>query len=176
MVQSFHLEQRFLIVMTQSVQNATETLKHIFEVTQRVHLLEVNVLIMDYNTLEWSLHFYMPYASNCHTFDMYEIDRFTLENYTSPLNYTFNDLFPPKIFKFADCPLFVSTFPYQPFVIIQKLDNKTGQPIFKGFDVKIVDEVAKTLNLIPKYVQSPDDRGKIFKNGTATGAIGMVKR
>lgn len=173
-VQSFHLEQRYFIVITKTMQNATETLNHVFEVVQNVHLLEVNVLIKDNNTLLWSLHFYMLYATNCHTFEVYEIDRFTQENYTVPLNYSFNDLFPPKIFKFADCPLFVSTFQYQPFVIVEKPVNGTGEPIFKGLDVKIVNEVSKTLNLVPKYVLSPDYHGKIFANGTATGAMGMV--
>lgn len=177
-VQSFHLHQQFLIVLTQDVQNASETLDEIFAIVLNVGLLDVNVLIENKELMLWSLYYYIPYTQDCHSFLAHELTTFSSLNYTNELNVTFNDLYPPKSFKFHNCPLYISTFPLQPIVIIEhKIINGTTETTFDGVDIIIVNQISKTLNLIPKYMQSPDhiNRGFIYENGTATGALGMVK-
>lgn len=175
-VQPFHLNQEFLIVVTQSAQNITKTLHDIFSIILNVGLFNVNVLIEDQSTALWSLHFYMPYAYDCYGFTIFKVGAFSAQNCTNPLNVSIKNLFPSKMSKFHGCPLYVATFSFPPFVIVQQPTDKTGHITYDGIDIILVNHISKTLNLIPKYVQSTDanKRGIVFKNGTATGAFGMV--
>lgn len=172
----YHLNQPFLIVITQSTQNVFQTLHDIFWIIMNLGLLDVNVLIEDAQSIRWSLHFYRPFTKNCHSFTVYEIANFSKDNYTHPLNVSFNELFPPKSFKFPDCPLYVAAFAEEPFVIVEKPTNGSNNTIHHGIDIIIVNQISRTMNLIPKYIQPPDNqrRGTIFKNGSASGALGMV--
>lgn len=173
-VQPFHLDQQFLIIITQDVQNASESLNEIFESIQKVRLRDVNVLIQEANTSIWILSYHVAYVKDCYTFGVFEIERFTSDNYTLPLLHTYNDIF-PVLKKFPNCRVFVATFPYQPFVILHSPVNRSGQTIYNGFDVKIVHEISKSLNMTAKYSSDLEaNRGLIFRNGTATGAMGMV--
>lgn len=175
-VQTFHMSQQFLIVTAQNDAIHPEKLETFFGIVLAVGLLNVNVLIKNEDTNTWSLHFYKPFQRNCHSIDTHEIERFSLKNYTSPLNLSRSDLYPPKLFKFHNCPLKVATFPIQPFVIIQNAVGSTSSS-YDGVDVIIVNQISKTLNLVPEYFQSTDrrQRGMVFENRTATGAIKMVQ-
>lgn len=136
-------------------------------------LFNVNVLIQDEDTPMWSLYFYKPYRRHCHSVDVIKIETFTPENYTKELKVPFTSLFPSRHLKFNYCPLLVSTLSIPPFVFIPKANGSTT---FTGLDVTIVNEIAKTLHLLPIYMLAPDkkNRGSIFQNGTATGAVKMV--
>lgn len=171
-VQTFHLDQHFLIIVTQSVQNVLETLNSIFDMLMYFDLMNVNILINNENL--WSLHFYKPYIKSCYSFDILNIGTFTHKNYTNLLTATFDDLFPPKQFKFNYCKIKIATFPLEPYVIIKNLSDGTIE--YSGIDTMIIDEICKTLNLIPMYLQPSDgkNRGIIFSNGTATGAMQLV--
>lgn len=165
--------QNFLIVLTQETPNISALLHDIFEIAMDVGLLNVNILIKTQDALMWSLYYYKPYIRNCHSVDVIQIESFSSKNFTNELNVKFDDLFPSRQFKFTKCPLFVSTFSFDPYVIIR---TSNGSTTFDGIDVIIVREIAKTLNLVPIFMLAPDkkNRGIIFPNGTATGAIKMV--
>lgn len=92
------------------------------------------------------------------------------------LNTSFIDLFPPKQFKFNNCGIKIATFPIEPYVIIENQSN--GRAEYSGIDIMIVNEICETLNLIPTYLQPSDGkhRGVLFSNGTATGAMRMVRK
>lgn len=173
----FHLNQPFLIVVTQSTQNLIQTLHDIFCIIMSLGLLDVNVLIEDVFSKRWSLQLYRPCTTNCHSFTVYEIAILSEDNYTQPLNVSFNELFPWKPFKFPDCPPFVAAFAEEPFVLVQKPTNGSNNRSFHGIDIIIVNQISKTMNLTPKYMQPPDKRrrGTIYTNGTASGALGMVR-
>lgn len=173
-VQTFHLHQKFLIVVTKDVPNVLESLHNIFGIVMKLGLLNVNVLIKEANATMWTLHMYKPYVRHCHSIDIFKIGTFSSENYTNILNTPPEDLFPSKQPIFRMCPIFVTTIRYEPFVIIRKESN--GSITYDGIDVKIVNEISKTLNLIPVYMQAPDknNRGMIFPNGTSTGALSLV--
>lgn len=176
-VRTFHLSQGFLIVVTQPMQNIQGCLDKIFENVHVLGLLDVNVLIKDEVTQIWSLHFYRPYVRNCHSFETIKIKTFTAKNYTNNIDVLrFDDLFPRKEFQFQNCPLIISTFSLEPFVIIRNTTN--GSIEYDGIDVRIVNEISKTLHLKPIYMQAPDGKGRglIYKNGTSTGAIKMVRK
>lgn len=137
-------------------------------------LLRVNVLIKSENSSVWTLYFYKPFTRNCNSFDIIEIGSFSPANYSKDLDVPLKNIFPPKLFKFHNCPLFISSFPFEPFIIIENELN--GTITHDGIDVIIVNEISKTLNLVPIYVQPTDgeNRGSIYPNGTTTGAIKMV--
>lgn len=168
-VQKFHLLHPFLIVLTQDVPNDFETLRDAFSIVLKLGLLNVNVLIKD--EMSWSLYFYEPFIRDCQSFELLKISSFSPQNFTNELNVSYADLFPPKRFKFNNCPLNIATTSIEPFVIIRNASN--GALEFDGIDVVIVNEIAITLNLIPKYING--DRGTVFENGTATGGIKLVK-
>lgn len=175
-VQSFHLNQQFLIVVTKSVQNISVELQNIFGIVFNLGLLNVNVLVGDKDSLLMSLHFYEPYTQDCHSISIHEIGKFSQENYTSQLNVSFMELFPPKALKFRNCPLYIAVYSVEPFVIINQPFNGSSNTSYEGIDVVIINKISKNLNLVPKYMQPPDNmgRGIAFKNGTATGTIKMV--
>lgn len=170
-MQTFHLFQHFLIILTQSMQNISESLNEIFGILMELGLLDVNILIKDESLNLWSLHFYQPYNKNCNSFEIFKIDGFSSENYTNQLDMSINDLFPRKHFTFCKCSLYISTFSFEPFVIILEASN--GSITYDGIDIIIVNEISKTLNLIPTFKQQ-HTRGMIFKNGSSTGALKMV--
>lgn len=177
-VQSFHLSQQYLIVVTKYVQNISLTLHDIFGIVFKANLLNVNVLVEDGQTMRWSLHFYMPYVRQCNSLEIFEIGRFTSENYTNELHVPITYLFPPGIFRFNNCPLHVAIFPFRPFVIPKQSNNGAGNITYDGIDIKVVNYISKGLNLVPIFTQPRDNkkRGIIYKNGTATGAIKMASK
>lgn len=170
------MDQEFLVVVTNNTPDTTKTLHEIFSIILNVGLFNVNVLIEKQQKLLWSLYFYKPFAQDCYGFTVSEIGTFSPQNYMDPLKIPIENLFLSKRFKFYGCPLYVATFEFPPFVIVQQPKNKTGKLIYDGIDIILINHISKTLNLIPKYIQSTDAnrRGMIFKNGTATGAFGMV--
>lgn len=172
-MQTFHLIQNFLIVLTQESPNVRKLLYDIFGIVLHLGLLNVNVLIKHEDMPMWSLFFYKPYVRTCHSIDVIKIETFSPDNYTIDLSVPFDSLFPSREFKFKNCPLIISTFSVEPYVIIRK---SNGSTTYDGIDVIIVNEIAKTLHMIPKYVRSADrkKRGTVYKNGTATGAQKMV--
>lgn len=173
-IQTFHVLQRFLIIIMQSVLDVPEKLDKIFGILMKLCLLNVNVLIEDETNLMWSLHSYRPYATNCFTFERFKIATFSAKNFTNSPNVPLDNLYAERVFKFPKCKLFIATFPFEPFVIIQNSAN--GTTTFSGIDVIIVNEVSKALNLIPIYMQPQGKkiRGEVFPNGTGNGALGMV--
>lgn len=174
-VKPFHINQQFLITVTQAMNNVSELLHDIFGIAMKFGLMDLNVLVKDENTQMWSLHFYHPFVGNCYSFEIVKIETFSPENYTNEIDLLYRDLFPTMKFKFPNCPLLISAFPFDPFTIIRSEDN--GSKTYDGIDVIIVNEISETLNLNPVYMEAPDgkNRGIIFKNGTANGAIKMVE-
>ncbi|XP_031623054.1 uncharacterized protein LOC116340609 [Contarinia nasturtii] len=173
-VQTFHLHQQFLICVTQDARNVSKTVHKIFEIVMDMGFFKVNVLIKRENVSIWTIYKYKPFLRSCNSIDIHKIESFSLNNYTSKLNHSLEQLYPSRHFKFPNCPLHISTISFEPFVIIRKKSN--GIVTFDGFDVIVVNEIAKTMNLIPKYKQAPgkNNRGIIAENGSVTGAMEMV--
>lgn len=167
--------QPYLVISTENTPDVSESLSTIFATVMSLGLLDVDVLIKNSNTSNWSIYFYKPYVQHCHSFEIVKVDTFSPENFTNGLNMSSANLYAPREFKFPHCWLYVSTFSFEPFVIIRNESNRFVT--YDGIDVKLVNEICKKLKLVPMYIQPPDkkNRGKVFKNGTATGAIKMVK-
>lgn len=177
-VQSFHLSQQYLIVVTKHVHNVSVALHDIFGIAFKANILNVNVLVEDGKRMRWSLHFYLPYVRQCDSLEIFEIGRFTPENYTNELDPSITYLFPRSIFRFNNCPLHVALFPFRPFVIPKQSNIGAGNMTYDGIDVRLVDYISKGLNLVPIYRQPRDNkaRGMIYKNGTVTGAMKLASK
>lgn len=78
-IHTFHLHQYLLIVVTHSVQNASESLDNIVKLLMYYDVLNVNVLIKDVDL--WSLYYYKPYVKRCYSFEIEQITIFTPDNY-----------------------------------------------------------------------------------------------
>lgn len=76
--------QKFLFVQTHELQNPSETLDEIFTIVRSLRLLDVNVLINKKNTMIWSLYYHVMYDKDCYSGTVFELERFTPENYTLP--------------------------------------------------------------------------------------------
>lgn len=151
--------------------NISEILHETFGILMTLGLMDVNILIKDELSTLWSLHFYKPFIKDCNSLEIVKLNTFSSRNYTNELDISFKHIFPQKQITFCGCPLHISTFSFEPFVIIR--DGANGSTIYDGIDVIIVTEISKTLNLIPMFIQKT--RGMIYKNGTSTGATKMVR-
>lgn len=153
------------------MQDISESLYQTFGVLIEVGLMDVNILIKNGMTNLWSLHYYQPYSKDCHSFEIFQIGTFSSENYTHELGVAFIDLFPRKHFTFHECKLHIAIFSFEPFVIIR--DGSNGSTVYDGIEFIVVNEISKTLKLSPTFVQR--NRGMMYKNGTSSGAIKMVR-
>lgn len=85
-------------------------------------------------------------------------------------------VYPQKFTNFHQCPIQASTIEYPPNVIYQRFRN--GSTTIKGFDVELLIELSRTLNIDLKIniLTEPGAWGLIFENGTTTGLMRKVVR
>lgn len=86
------------------------------------------------------------------------------------LKWKFTNFFPKKLRKLHNCPIKITTFEYEPAVIVRKSGN--GSISLVGNDIELMKGLSNILsfkielNFMPNY----GDWGFLHKNGTATGA------
>lgn len=157
-------------------------LDEIFTECWKVGIIHSNVLIQDEMTSMWELLTYLPYQNNCHSLKKQTISLFTASNYTNQLNIPLQKLYPLKMKNLHQCPIFVATFPIEPFVFvpstsIQWWDSKEED--FSGIEVTLINMIAEKLNFtanyfIPNTTEKGLARGNLYPNGTATGSYKAV--
>lgn len=81
------------------------------------------------------------------------------------------DLFPPKFQNMHGCPLRVSTFQNEPYVMINP--QKVGAYQLSGIDGYLIRVLSQRMRF-SVIVKLEKDRGLIFPNGTGTGSLGEV--
>lgn len=115
---------------------------------------------------------FFPFSSNgCNNIKPISINKFLYGN----LSWIYNQkVYPQKFTNFHQCPIKASTFEYPPNVIYQRFQN--GTTVIKGFDVEVLIELSKTLNIDLKIniLTEPSAWGLMFENGTATGLMRKV--
>lgn len=162
-----------LVVVTAKSENSIKLLDNLFGWAYKNKIANFNVLIQS-NSI-WSLVTYMPFKKDCQTHSHHIIATFTLNNVTKSLDIPFNELYPTKMQNLGGCKLRIAVIIFEPWVILNQVNNRLK---FDGVDVKIIEEIAKKMNFTPEYILPKDgmERGVIFENGTATGAMGMVNK
>lgn len=167
-IQRTHLSQKFMIVVTNFVENTTHILNEIFELFWKNGLINSHVLLQENAT--WSLYMFMPYQSDCISLSQVRVTSFTLNNFTESLSQSLEELYPEKLKNFNGCNLKVAVTNNPPFNIFPKKPNET----LGGIDHLIVKNIAKSLNFTVIGKTSKENRGQLFANGTTTGNFKLV--
>lgn len=171
-VRRFHFSQKFLLIITQAVENVTKTLNESFAVLWKNSLIESQVLIQE-EAKSWSLFTFMPYEKDCLMLSHRKIESFTLSNYTMNMSLSMSELFPKKLNNFHNCPLYYAPSFVAPFAISKNISS--AKIDVEGIDIHIIQEIAKLLHL--KIIYKIDSQGTghgILFNGTITGNLGLV--
>lgn len=166
----------YLVVLTDNQNDNDIEMMRIFQTAFDNNVMNINILMQGKNTSVWSINMYKAYQNDCRSVTKYTVATFTRENYTSEMNVTFNELFPQKLSDLNGCTVKVSTFPYEPFVIVRTKGYNDSIYEFDGIEVTIFENIAKRMNFKPQYLLPADgkNRGVIFDNGTANGCMQMV--
>lgn len=85
-----------------------------------------------------------------------------------------DSLFPNKFSNLLNCSIHVAT--YEDHFTVMRKQSNDGTEELSGIDVDLLNEVSKELNFQTKikFFNGSAAWGKIFENGTATGALGAV--
>lgn len=166
-IQQNHLSQKCLIIVTENVQEITQTLNEMFAVLWRNGMINVHVLIQTDEI--WSLHTFKPYQSDCTSLTHVKITSFTPSHYTESITLPFDELYPQKLKNFNKCPLYVAVREFPPSTIRHKDNGDLG-----GFEITMIEAIAQSINATLIHNFSSNDRGIIFENGTGTGNLNMV--
>lgn len=176
-VYEVHLTQCFLIAVTNSVQNISQTLDAIFELLWGNSLLDSHVLIQE-QPYFWSMFTFMPYQRDCFSLDPVKVATFTPENFTNNMNVSLEKLYPEKLGNFRKCQLYIAPSLLKPYTYIQ--NDSHGKPQYRGIDINILEHVSKALNFVIVYKRSPNcsnsraGHGYISANGSMTDNIALV--
>lgn len=159
------------------MQTNANDLDEVFETLWKNSLINSHVLSRD-RPETWSLHTYLPYHRDCSTFSHLKLATFTPFNFSDHMNLSVEKLYPKKLHNFNKCPLYVSPHIYNPFSIVRNITDDRGYEFddLDGFEVKIINEISRKLNLTPVLKDSLFDQepAVIMENGTATGPLALV--
>ncbi|KAG4076488.1 hypothetical protein HA402_014452 [Bradysia odoriphaga] len=153
--------------------------KNILQDCWQRQITNVNVLVLQRRSERTvvTLYTYFPFTP------------FYCENVVVPLiwNYFYVDhfvhtkkeLFPPKMKNLYQCPLTIVTVEIRPYIFLRGIiQSNNSITLVDGIDARLMYVLSQRMNFKPMFV-IPDDiprRGVIHKNGTVTGAFGMVYR
>lgn len=174
-VLEFHLSQQFLIIVTDYTKNCSHNLSEIFKIMWTNSLINAHVLCQNDNQI-WSLYTFIPYQEDCFELSRREIASFTPFNYTRNITLTATELFPQKLDDFNNCSLFIAPSVVNPQIVFRNTSNKIKR--YQGIDIEIIKLISKSLNFDIKYKTSSygTGHGYVYRNGTATGNLGLVSR
>lgn len=165
----------YLIVFTQTHDrrpNHTE-LDGIFRDCYTNALLNVNILF-PYTNESMMMTTYIPFESDCVKLGRRDLG--ILSECESTLSERFDNVFPKKGRNMNKCTLNVATFPSEPMVIVQMVNETTNDVIAEGVEMELLRQMAKALNFTVRFKLPRDkqNRGIIDRNGNSTGCFRMV--
>lgn len=162
----------YVVVLTnlKSTKNETESeLDRIFHCAFRMHMTNFHILIYDWPESTWSILTYLPFKDDCKTLTHHIVETFNMDNYTTTMKMSFDELYPPKLRKLNGCKIRVAAVEVEPYVI-----NYYNGSALDGIDVRIVKGIANAMNFEPEFILVKD-RGVVLENGSSTDAMKMVK-
>lgn len=164
-----------MIVVNENVKNVTEALNVIFNILWKNGLIDSHVLTMDETIAgAWTLYTFKPYQSDCFTLTHIKIAKFTQFNFTDNMTHSIDELYPPKLKNFFNCPLYYAVSMAAPFTIFRNASDINHS--LEGIDIEIMDGIAKLLKIsvVHTHYSYGTGHGVIFENGTASGNMGLV--
>ncbi|XP_065365313.1 uncharacterized protein LOC135958336 [Calliphora vicina] len=164
----------FLFVYTGTEHERLNNIKEIFHRLFNVYCTNVNVILMDGITPY--LYTYFPFAKNkCHSSmpEIYISFRDIQKNFSA--FEVKKKIFPSKVNNMHGCELAVATWHYPPYIYVDK-DPKSGEITrLHGIEGLLLNLLAEIMNFkIRIKAPQPLDRGDVYENGTATGAMKMI--
>lgn len=135
------------------------------------YIINVSVLVEKSSTVS-ELYTYYPFTEkHCKRALPIRINRFT-----SQLSQWDNNemIFPPKINNLHACSVVAALWDTPPYLSL--LTDMSGRQTIGDFEGKLLTEFSKKLNFSLKIITPLNDeqRGRIYANGTTTGAIKLV--
>lgn len=168
----FNLQGYFLIVITSSEHWQTRDMNLIFVDLWSKYIVNVNI-IQDKGKR----------ANECNMFTYFPFSESYCEKVHPVLINTFRvgvgfiksaEHFPNKVRNLYQCPVSVVTFDVPPFMILKKDKNNNTIDI-SGFDGLFIKSLSKHMNFtLEKIILKRTAWGRMFMNGSATGAIKMI--
>lgn len=170
----FRFAEKVLLVITDSLANQQVVLTSIFTDCWSKSLLNINILFRHDSEMSLALATYLPFQNeySCNFVKPIHMDVFN-ENKT---HYTgdVTNLYPNKLANMYRCPMTVSVFSSDPFIILQ--NSYSSNLSVSGIDVQILKQLEQRLNFKLTFIEPFDkqSRGTIYPNWTATGSMKMV--
>lgn len=141
-VHEFHLTEKFLIILTGSVQINTNTVNEAFETLWKNGLINSHVLSQD-EMKSWTLQTFLPYHDSCIALSHLKIDSFTRLNFSNSMNLSIDQVYPKKLKNNNRCRLYIA--PTESILSVLSTTSD-GKPQSSGIDITIADEISKLLN------------------------------
>ncbi|XP_055611306.1 uncharacterized protein LOC129757928 [Uranotaenia lowii] len=156
----------YVVVFTREI---AVDIQLVFDEFWKLYIVNCNVLLKD--------------GGGIHIFTYFPFTETTCETSEGLLWNTFRDdayenqsrlMFPPKADNFHGCVLKVAVFKTEPFMFVKELPNGTVETT--GIDARVMRFLSKFLNFSVIAVPVPGvfGWGKLYPNGTSTGAMNKV--
>lgn len=136
-------------------------------------LLNVNILF-PYTNDSMMMTTYIPFEFDCIKLERRNLGILSEKKFN--MSESFAEVFPMKGLNMNRCTLIVATFPSEPLVIVQMVNDTTNDIVTEGVEVELLQQMAKALNFTVRFKLPADKqkRGIIDRNGTSTGCFKMV--
>lgn len=168
----FNLQGFFLIVVTSSEHWQKREMNLIFVDLWSKYIVNVNI-IQDAGkrTIDCNMFTYFPFSeSYCEKVYPVLLNTYRVGvGFIKPAEH-----FPNKVRNLYQCPVSLVTFDVPPFIILKKDKNNKTIDI-SGFDGLFIKSLSKRMNFtLDKIILNRTAWGRMFMNGSATGAIKMI--
>lgn len=171
-VHEFHLNQKFLVVITGSEQSNVGTLDEALQVLWKNGLIDSHVLLQD-TTNSWSLNTFLLNKKDCFALSHLKIESFTRFNFSTPMKLIVDQVYPQKLNDFGGCPLYITPYINSPFVIVPT--SFDGNYKLQGIDINIVNEISRVLNFTTVYnVSFRIENGAVVNNKSSSELLVSV--
>lgn len=169
---TFDFTGYFTIVLTENLRNQYDIITKTFEDCWQLHITNVIFLVTIDVQRKTAIYTYFPYTQfHCESVAPVILNYFIANN---SFLYATSPLFPSKTRNLHRCPLTVATFTFIPYIFLEKYKN--GTIYIDGIDGITFRVLGQRLNFTPIILVPPNNemRGKIYANGTMTGAMLLV--
>lgn len=165
----------FTLVLTIENVNIDILLQKIFDDCWKSYITNIIVVVQFENGSKSSIYTYFPFTENhCNFIVPKTLHHYTISNMSALNQLRASDIFPDKMKNLFRCPIAVAEFMFEPYMILEKLQN--GTYFTDGIDGNILAILGKKINFTPAIKIVPNNLrgGFIFPNGTMIGSFKMV--
>lgn len=171
---SFKRNGYYCLVYTSMEPRRLETIRRIFVRLLAIYVINVNVFLLQRRTGMVQVYNYYPYRSRlCQSAQPVHYASFPGSFGAEPQILVDNRtlFFDDKLDNMHGCELVVVTFPYKPFVIVDKNER------LRGIEGMLFELLQERMNFSTRLlIEQDSERGVALRNGSLTGAMRLVSR